>query len=221
MCALAGQPVFQDEYRGWGFGPSCVQALPDSRKGRGGRIQSGRWIMEAPKSWSQFRGLPGLLALWGNKASNKPHRRQRCRKPVAVAEGSDGRQPVLHSFFGFPARFFSRSFHETAPRSAFRGYVFSAVSTGEVLRSLIRQYVELRKASRRYVVAVELSVWQNAAIDEDNLFLSRAPGYDNLPRRQGYSGPASGRSGTSADNNDHGTARVRNVRRGQVGNHQY
>jgi hypothetical protein len=58
------------------------------------------------------------------------------------------------------------------------------VSTGEVLRSLIRQYVELRN-SRRYVVAVELSVWQNAAIDEDNLFLSRALGCDNLPRRLG------------------------------------
>jgi hypothetical protein len=27
--------------------------------------------MEAPKSWSQFRGLPGAVALWGKKASYK------------------------------------------------------------------------------------------------------------------------------------------------------
>jgi hypothetical protein len=27
------QPVFQ--YPGWSFGPGCVQALPDSRKGKG------------------------------------------------------------------------------------------------------------------------------------------------------------------------------------------
>jgi hypothetical protein len=63
-----------------------------------GQIHSGRWIMGAPKfwsEWSEFRGLPGLLALWGKKASYKAPPALRCGKPVAVAEGSDGRQPVL------------------------------------------------------------------------------------------------------------------------------
>jgi hypothetical protein len=50
--------------------PAAVFARGAGGGGHG--IQSGRWIMEAPKSWSQFRGLPGLSALWGNKASTSP-----------------------------------------------------------------------------------------------------------------------------------------------------
>jgi hypothetical protein len=55
-------------------------------------MQSGKWIMEAPKSWSQFRG-PWAVVLWGKKASYKAPRRQRCRKPIAVAEGLTGDSP--------------------------------------------------------------------------------------------------------------------------------
>jgi hypothetical protein len=53
--------------------------------------------MEAPKSWSQCRGLPGLLALWGNKASYKPHRRE-VQEASSGSGGFDGRQPVLPAY---------------------------------------------------------------------------------------------------------------------------
>src|SRR4029077_19979969 len=55
--------------------PGCIQALPDSRGGRGAGSSHEEWIMEAPKSWSLFRGPPGRWP-FGGKTSIKPHRRE-------------------------------------------------------------------------------------------------------------------------------------------------
>jgi hypothetical protein len=64
--------------------------------------------MEAPKSWSQFRGLPGAVALWGNKASNKPHRRE-VQEASSDSVWLDGRQPVLLGIFELRISVLSRN----------------------------------------------------------------------------------------------------------------
>jgi hypothetical protein len=51
--------------------------------------------MEAPKSWSQFRGLPGAVALWGKQGLKYSPTGFEVQEASSDSVWFDGRQPVL------------------------------------------------------------------------------------------------------------------------------
>jgi hypothetical protein len=59
--------------QGWSSEPGFLPGSSRLQEGQRGRIQSGRWIMEAPESWSRFRG--------SGKQETRSKRKERREKP--------------------------------------------------------------------------------------------------------------------------------------------
>jgi hypothetical protein len=96
----SGQPVFQGEYARLELSSLAASRLfqVTPRKAEG-QDPVRKMDKEAPKSWSQFRGLPRAVSHLGKEGLIQSPTGVRCRKPIAVAKGLTGDSPSLFGEF--------------------------------------------------------------------------------------------------------------------------